>query len=328
MTSHASRRPAHPGRSSSFYMADFEQIDCTKRPLTIDEQVARLKRRGLLFDNETEASAYLFNISYYRLRAYTYPFQDNSEESDHEFTRNDIYFNDIIDLYCFDRRLRLLIFNAIEKIEVAVRAKIVQVYAESTHDSHWYLDRSLYRFGYEDLMEHIKADVDRSNEDFIKHYKNKYANPPMPPSWMALEVISFATLSRLYQALKLDDRKKFIAKEFGLPKVEILENWLHAISNLRNCCAHHSRVWNRRFMVHLKLPYNTSYPFMDRGTINDLRDNKLFAVLSCVAYILNIISPGNEFKTNVKRLLKSDCRLLLLKDMGFPKNWQSLPVWI
>ena len=329
MTSHASRRTAHPGRSSSFYMSYTEQFEYTKRPLSITEQVARLKERGLIFDNEKEASAYLFNISYYRLRAYTYPFQDNGEDSDHHFIRSDIHFNDIIDLYRFDRRLRALIFNAIEKIEVSVRAKIVQVYAESTGNSHWHTDESLYRIGYDDLMSHIEADVDRSNEDFIKHYNNKYSEPPMPPSWMALEVVSFATLSRLYQALKLDERKKFIAKEFGLPEknVSILENWLHAISNLRNCCAHHSRVWNRRFMVNVKLPYNTHYSFMDINTIDELRTNKLFALLSSVAYILNIISPDNDFKNNLKTLLKSNCRLLSLKDMGFPKNWQALPVW-
>lgn len=308
-------------------MTAIKRIEYTKRPLTIAEQVERLKYRGLLFDNETEAASYLSNISYYRLRAYTYPFQKNDEDSDHEFTRKDIRFKDIINLYCFDRRMRLLIFNALEKIEVAVRTKIVQIYSETTGDSHWYLDSSMYRFGYDDLMKHIEADVERSNEDFIKHYKNKYANPPMPPSWMALEVVSFATLSHLYQNLNLDDRKENIAKAFGLPKVDILENWLHAISNLRNCCARHSRIWNRRFMVHVILPYNTAYPFMDRFTIKELRNNKLFAVLSCVAYILNIISPDNEFRNNVKRLLKSDCRLLSLKDMGFPNNWQSLPVW-
>jgi len=307
-------------------MEDIERLNYNKPPLTIAEQVARLKSRGLLFDNETEASAYLFNISYYRLRAYTYPFQNNGD-GEHNFSRNDIHFQDIIDLYCFDRRIRALIFNAIEKIEVAVRTKIVQVYAETSGDSHWYLDKKYYRFGYDELMQHIDTDVDRSNEDFIKHYKSKYANPSLPPSWMAIEVVSFATLSRLYQALKLDDRKKYIAKAFGLPKVEILENWLHSISNLRNCCAHHSRVWNRRFMVNVKLPYNTQYSFMDRCTINGLRANKLFSVISCVAYILNIISPGNEFKTNIKRLLKSNCRLLSIKDMGFPKDWQSLPVW-
>ena len=100
-----------------------DKTDYTKKPLTLAEQVERLKQRGLVFDDESEASAYLFNISYYRLRAYTYPFQENSEDSKHNFTRKDIHFKDVIDLYCFDRRLRSLIFNAIEKIEVAVRTK-------------------------------------------------------------------------------------------------------------------------------------------------------------------------------------------------------------
>ena len=304
-----------------------DKIDYTKKPLTIAEQIARLKQRGLIFDDESEATSYLFNISYYRLRAYTYPFQENGEDCDHNFTRKDIHFEDIIALYCFDRRLRSLIFNAIEKIEVAVRTKVVQVYAESTGNSHWYDDESLYRFGYDDLMDRIDADVNRSNEDFIKHYNSKYDNPSMPPSWMALEVVSFATLSRLFQSLRLDSRKEYITEQFGLKKVAILENWLHSISNLRNCCAHHSRVWNRRFMVSVILPYNTLYPFMDRTTIGQIRTNKLFAVLSCIAYILDIISPGSDFKKNIKELLKSDCRLLDLKDMGFPKYWQSLPIW-
>lgn len=215
----------------------------------------------------------------------------------------------------------------LKRIEVAVRTKVVQIYAESTGNSHWYDDESLYRFGYDDLMEHIEADVNRSNEDFIKHYNSKYNDPPMPPSWMALEVVSFTTLSRLFQSLKLDNRKEDITEQFGLKKVAILENWLHAISNLRNCCAHHSRVWNRRFMVSVTLPYNTLYLFMDRTTIGQIRTNKLFAVLSCIAYILDIISPGSDFKKHIKELLKSDCHLLELKDMGFPKYWQPLPVW-
>lgn len=109
-------------------------------------------------------------------------------------------------------------FQCYWKIEVAVRTKIVQVYAESTGDSHWYEDESLYRFGYDDLMNHVDADVNRSNEDFIKHYKLKYDNPTMPPSWMALEVVSFATLSRLFQSLKLNNHKEYITEQFGLKK--------------------------------------------------------------------------------------------------------------
>ena len=178
-----------------------DKTDYTKKPLTLAEQVAWLKQRGLVFNDESEATAYLFNISYYRHLAYAYPFQENGEGSEHNFTRKDIHFKDIIDLYCFDHRLRLLIFNAIEKVEVAVRTKIVQLYAGSTDNSHWYDNESLYSFGYDDLMKHIEADINRSNEDFIKHYNSKYDNPPMPSSRMALEVVSFAILSRLFQSL-------------------------------------------------------------------------------------------------------------------------------
>lgn len=108
-----------------------------KQPLTIQEQLQKLQSRGLNFDDEELAKAYLSNISYYRLRAYTYPFQDNENpEADHRFKQNDIKFSDIIDLYCFDRRLRNLMFNAIEKIEIAVRARIIQIYSE-VYGSHW-----------------------------------------------------------------------------------------------------------------------------------------------------------------------------------------------
>lgn len=106
-------------------------MDYTKQPLTLQQQVAKLKSRGLQIDDEQLAARYLSNISYYRLRAYTFPFQDNvNPDADHKFVRDDIHFSDIIDLYCFDRRIRSLVFNAIEKIEVAVRAKIVQTYCE------------------------------------------------------------------------------------------------------------------------------------------------------------------------------------------------------
>ena len=88
-----------------------------KLPITIPEQVEKLKVRGLKFDNETKAQNYLYNISYYRLRAYTYPFQDNSKDG--QPFNVDVSFEQIIELYVFDRKLRLLIFDSIEKIEIA-----------------------------------------------------------------------------------------------------------------------------------------------------------------------------------------------------------------
>lgn len=328
---------------------EVERKKYTKKPLSIKQQVLKLKLRGLIIDDENLAESYLSNISYYRLRAYTFPFQNNTDKNaDHKFISNSIHFKDIIDIYCFDRRLRSVIFNALEKIEVAIRTKIVQIYSEFTDDSHWYENDTLFNddettlqkrneetgvvenieeYKYNILEEDILREVDRSNEDFIKHYYDTYHTPKTPPAWMTLEVISFGTLSRLYELLVKDDNKKEVAKQFGLQKIDIMENWLHALSILRNCCAHHSRLWNRRFTVRILLPYNTASPFIDRTTIPTIKQNKLFAYLCCIKYILDIISPDNDFQRNLLSLIDNAGNLLNLKEMGFPDNWKYLGVW-
>ena len=301
-----------------------------KKPLSIDEQISKLENRGLIFSNKKQAAQYLQNISYYRLRAFTYPYQDNREDANHEFIRDDIDFMDIIDLYVFDKRLRSLVFNEIEKIEIAVRTKLSLLYSLSTKNAIWYENEKIYnhKSHIQKILDDIKSDIDRSNEDFIKHYKQKYDTPSMPPSWMTLEVVSFGTLSRLYKNLNTCCEKREIANQFGIGNEDIFANWLHALSNLRNCCAHHSRIWNRRFLVQIRLPYNTTCPFIPRDAINKIRKNKLFALLSAIKYIVDIISPGNSFKKNLLKLLKQHNRLLTLKEMGFPSNWETLPVWI
>lgn len=326
MTSHASHRPAHLGRSSSFYRLVVTNI-YNKRPFSLLEQVDKLESKGLLLDDKKEAERFLFDVSYYRLRAYTYPFQDNSEDGGHLFVEDDIRFAEIIDLYKFDRDLRFLVFNAIAKIEVSVRARMTQIYSDGTNCSHWFLDRNLYRCDFNRLVEDISADVSRSNEDFIKHYNNKYSEPRLPPCWMSLEVVSFGTLSRLYQSLKKDDNKKRLAQSYGITDINVFENWLHAISNLRNCCAHHGRIWNRRFMVNMVLPYNTLRQFMNRDCLPTIKRNKLFPLLSAIKFLLDSIDTSNDFKEILFSLLNRDIRLLSLHDMGFPSCWKQLPVW-
>ena len=305
----------------------------SKRPLTIEEQINRLEQRGLFFSDKTQAGQYLKNISYYRLRAYTYPFQDNCNPcADHKFLRNNIDFKDIVDLYVFDRRLRNLVFNELEKIEIALRSQLSLVYSVRHQDPFWYLDKNRYNklleIHYWNLMRDVENDVNRSNEDFIKHFKTKYDAPPMPPSWMSLEVVSFGTLSRLYNMLATSPDKRQVAGAFGIGHEDVFSNWLHAFSNLRNCCAHHSRIWNRRFVVQLRLPYNTSHPFLTRESRSSLKQNKIFVLLSAIKYIVDIISPGNSFKKNLKRLLDDEHQLLTLKEMGFPEDWDLLPVWM
>lgn len=298
-----------------------------KKPLSLNEQIEKLENKGLRFDNKNEAGQFLFDVNYYRLRAYTYPFQDNSEGGDHRFILDDISFDDIQELYIFDRNLRSLVFNAIARIEVSIRARITQIYSESTGNGHWFLDANIYRMNYDSLIGDIKDDVRRSNEEFIKHYYAKYGEPNIPPSWMSLEVVSMGTLSRLYQALRKDDNKKQLAQSYGIADTNVFENWLHALSNLRNSCAHHGRIWNRRFTVNMVLPYNTLRPFMSREGQTLAKRNKLFPLLSAIKFLLDGIDLSNGFKESLMELLDYKPHILSLHDMGFLKDWKQQPVW-
>ncbi|MDR3129570.1 MAG: Abi family protein [Tannerellaceae bacterium] len=304
----------------------------TKPPLSLDQQLNKLQSRGLIIENRGDAAHCLENISYYRLRAYTFPFQDNKNETqDHHFIREGIRFSEIIDLYQFDSNLRALIFHEIENIEVAFRTRLVYHYAMETHDSHWYTNAELFfphsKRTFENVYAEIDAEIGRSKEEFLIHYKNSYSEPTLPPAWMALEVVSFGVLSHLYRLLKKDKGKKAVAESFGLKDIATMENWLHAISILRNHCAHHNRIWNRRFLIGLQLPYNTIYPFMDKQTTEGIKNNKLFAYMCCMKYLLDRINPGNQFATSLVKLMDRGGNLLSVKDMGFPENWQKLSIW-
>jgi abortive infection bacteriophage resistance protein len=293
-----------------------------KQPVSLPDQVAKLKSRGLTIPDEAKAESYLSNISYYRLRAYTYPFQNNTNP-DHPFTTS-ISFEQIINLYIFDRQFRLFVLDAIEKIEISMRTQVIYHWAMN-HGSHWHLDGNLFRNSVQFAKDYnrLQQEIDRSVETFIEHYKNKYTSPPEPPCWMSLEVSSFGLLSLIFRNLKSGSEKKAITKYFGLNDISILESWMHSFSNIRNICAHHGRLWNRRLTAHIKLPTHPANPFIQNINIIPY---KIYAALCCMKYILDIISPGNDFKANLKDLMNK-CPLAQEKEMGFPVNWQHDKFW-
>ena len=289
------------------------------------EQIQKLKDRGLDFQDETLAEHTLSHVSFYRLRAYTYPFQDNND-TNHPFTSK-IDFETIIKLYKFDRKLRLLVFDAIEKIEIALRTQIIYHLA-ITHGSHWQLNPALYRdtARFATHLATLEKEVNRSDETFIKHYKTTYTSPTQPPSWMSLEVASMGTLSKFYQNLKQSPQKRAVSDSFGLPKFFILENWMFCFSSLRNICAHHGRLWNRRLSAIPKLPYHTTNTFLSKPEINSIHHNKLYATLCCLNYMVTEIDPKHKFKKKLKSLM-TKCPLGQQKEMGFPQDWEKHAFW-
>lgn len=293
-----------------------------KPPISFQDQVNRLKIRGLQFNSEPDAIVCLSNISYYRLRAYTYPFQDNTKPN-HPFSVT-LTFEDIIELYKFDRKLSLLIFNALEKIEIALRTQIIYQWA-IVNGSHWQTNPSLYRDSVKFAIQinNLQTEINRSHETFIEHYQKIYTNPSEPPSWMSLEVSSFGLLSQIFSNLKKGNEKIAVANHFGLNDISSLENWMHCFSNIRNVCAHHGRLWNRRFTAHIKFPSNPQNQFIANKRIYPY---KLYAAICCIQYMLNSIIPANGFKTDLIELMRN-CPLAQEKEMGFPVDWKTDPFW-
>ena len=216
-----------------------------QKPRTIEEQIKLLRSRGMQFSSEEYAKECLSHISYFRLKYYWTDMID--EETEHDFLE-DASFDDVIARYNFDRSLRLILFDAIEIIEVALRAKIINHLSQAKDSGLWYLDESLFEKMeyYEDFLLDLKYEFERSTEPFAKEYIAKHTNwdsesmeGDNPDAWMILEVATFGTLSKMYKNLKSQlPERAAIANDFRLylcnvvyPENQIKEKLLSLIDN-------------------------------------------------------------------------------------------------
>lgn len=85
-----------------------------KPPLSVEDQLRLLVRRGMAAPDPDRARHYLTHINYYRLRAYWLPLEQDATGGVHRFTPG-TSFEDVLSLYVFDRRLRLLVMDAVER---------------------------------------------------------------------------------------------------------------------------------------------------------------------------------------------------------------------
>jgi abortive infection bacteriophage resistance protein len=299
-------------------------MDFNKTALSIEEQIALLQSRGMIISDVAKAKMYLSNISYYRLSAYWHTLLKNPK-TEHLFFEG-TNFETVIDTYVFDRKLRLLIFDEIERIEIALRTTIIHNYCLQ-YGSNWYEDKSLFRgkdtYFYK-LQQILLDEMNKTSEVFIKHYRTKYTKPANPPAWMALELASFGQLSMLFKNLKNCEARKNVAKHFGLDEV-VLESWLDSLSYVRNTCAHHMRLWNRKLPRTPILPRKTRHTWLLEIPEAD-KHNRIYISLSMIAYLLSEISPGNSFSKKIKDLLNKYPNLPK-HYMGFTPNWHKEELW-
>lgn len=289
---------------------------------SIAEQIALLRSRGLVIADDALAERALRFVSYYRLRAYWLHFEADPANGSHHL-RAGTTLRQVLDLYEFDRELRLLVLDAIERIEVASRG--VWAYQLATrHGSHGYLKPSLYpdRGQFDANYRALLDEVSRSHDAFIAHYKRSYDDPLMPPVWMSAELMSFGLLSKWQSALGAVADRKEIAKPFGLGEKAYF-SFIHHLSTIRNICAHHGRLWNRSFAVSPVLP---SRPAELASSLAQNASRTLYNTLTITIHVLTQIDPeqklGSRFTELLERHPSDD-----LAAMGFPSDWQKRAIW-
>jgi abortive infection bacteriophage resistance protein len=215
-----------------------------------------------------------------------------------------------------------LVLAELEKIEVAIRAKIIYIMSHR-HGAFWYENDQLFSNSnkHKRLLEKFYIEYKRNDEEFILSFKKKYCNP-LPPCWMLFEVTSFGSLSQAYSNLIPGIEKREIAKAFGLTDT-VLASWLHSIVYLRNVCAHHTRLWNRVMSIQPLIPRKTRNQWLNsKLNVN----NTTYFALSMLIYLMNNIKQENNVVIRVKQLLKKFPNIDP-RAMGFPQNWEDEPLW-
>ena len=292
----------------------------TKPSKNFQEQLDILESRGMVIADHESAIHYLKHLNYYRLRGYWLPLE--ADLKSHQF-KPGITFQDALNLYIFDRELRLLLIDAIERVEVSLRSQWAYHLADQ-HGAHAHLDAALSkkRYWHESNLASLKKELERSDEVFVGHYNSTYIQPSTPPIWAVCEVMSLGQLSRWIKSLKPADTRAAIARTYQLSD-KVLESFIEHLAYIRNVCAHHSRLWNRRMTKTMELP--RTKPSDLYQNFNPEQDRKLYNTLVMVAFFMDTISPNHHWKTRLKALISNHA--IDAKAMGFPIGWQTLPIW-
>ncbi len=306
-----------------------------KPPLSLQDQVLLLQSRGLVFDDPQRVAHYLQHIGYYRLSAYWLPYEQVSAidgKRNHQFQAGTT-FDQVLAIYTFDRQLRLLVMEAMERIETAIRS--LWAHALSVrHGPHAHMQPHLFKSPWQHASDiaQMATQLHASRETFISHYRKKYDKPFLPPIWMVVETLSLGALSRWFHATNDNKAKRDMAQSLGMPTVEILEQVLHALTPVRNVCAHHGRLWNRRFVLQLPLIKRfqgqivTEQITNEAGQIQTQATRQVFNYLVIMALLMQRIEPGSSWAGRLRQQIQ-EATVAQQGLMGCPVDWAQWVVF-
>lgn len=327
-------------------------MEYTKPWLSLEEQVERLVSRGVDVDDKERAAAFLKAIGYYRLTGYLYPFRESEQHVDDEGrTRTRVLdgyrpgtaLGHVESIVNFDRRLRMLVMDGVERIEVAVRMQVGYVLGRSSAFAHEELASFTEAFtaaGTDPLtgesspssharwLERVDERRAKSDEQFVAHFRKKYDD--RMPVWALTEILEMGQLSRLYQGLNQQDAEE-IATSFGVPTKKLMASWLASLNYVRNVAAHHARLFNRKLQYAPARPKTGQVPLLDH--LRDTQTSKgvfgTYNALAVIAYLLLSFDRATGWSPKLVALLQTfpASHALTIESMGIPHAWESLDLW-
>ena len=323
---------------------------------TLQEQLNTFKQRGATVDDDVTAQRYLQGIGYYRLSGYSYPFRKrgekytpydpanpptNRKEKNRVITPveddflDGVTFKYFVDLYVFDKKLRLLAMDGLERIEIAMRSHIAYLLGEKSPTA--YLEPNFFHTSFTIINTDTGLSkqhqwlgkqanlITRSGEDFVKHHKEKYGLPL--PIWVACEVWDFGCMSTLFAGMH-ETEQDSISCLYGISNGRIFATWLRSLNYLRNLCAHHSRLWNRNIVNTPMLPSSLNMSWVTHFETDQHAKVRVFLLLCICSHLLKTICPNSEWQFRLVELLNSfpDIKSfsLDLYGMGAVQNWMSI----
>lgn len=286
---------------------------------SIDEQIDLLEGRGMVFADKDKARHYLAHLNYYRLRGYWIPFEVDTVN--HQFKEN-VTFEKILGIYWFDKKLRLLLLQALEELEISFRTQFayslgIKYGADAFMDMNLFRDRKLHEASQNMLIDYYE----KNDQPFIKHLRTKYSDD-LPPIWALCEIMSFGQFSKSYSNLKLRQDRNAVAKNYGLDET-VFKSIVHHLSFIRNKCAHYSRIYNSELTVSFTFPMQPSYL---AESLNDAAPKKIYNTLTVIAYLMEFIGSNDLFIKEASSLFQQQ-KDITTDFMGFPENWFETPVW-
>lgn len=292
--------PLHDAHQAGFLLERTSEF--TKPALNVNQMIDKLKYHGMVFSDEEAAKNALLTINYYRLSTYWFPYKIEASDGDYRFTEN-LDFATILRHHEFDQALRHMVMCGIEIIEIALRRALASELSwREGAFAHQKLKLYSSRPKWERHIIRLKKDFDESKEEFANHFRVKYSNLQLPPIWVSLEMSSFGVLSQFYSNIKDSQTRSAVAQIFGLDE-EVLISFLHHLTSVRNLCAHHARLWNRKFVIKPKLPRRIPATYKDKFNRSNVGSRQLYNTLVIMDFVTSNLKPSFHFLSECEEII-------------------------